>query len=64
MEAKSGEYNKIPHASWRLMSPRDNVWNHIYRKIMKITSQAKDTTRWHIALWCTSLSGASSDENA
>ena len=25
------------------MSPRDTVWNHLYRKIMKITSQAKDT---------------------
>ena len=30
------------HVSWRLMSPRDNVWNHFYRKIMKITSQAKE----------------------
>ena len=24
------------------MSPRDNGWNHLYRKCMKITSQAKD----------------------
>ena len=23
------------------MSPRDNGWNHLYRKIIKITSQAK-----------------------
>ena len=29
------------HASWRLLSPRDNVWNHLYRKIMKITSAGK-----------------------
>ena len=27
------------HVSWRLMSPRDNVWNHLYRKNIKITSQ-------------------------
>ena len=28
------------HASCSRKSPRDNVWNHLYRKIMKITSQA------------------------
>ena len=42
-EAKSCQSNKIPkqsmHASWRLISSRDNVWNHHNRKIMKITSQ-------------------------
>ena len=43
------------HASWRFMSPRDNVWNHPYRKIMKIISQAKDIIRWLITIWCTSL---------
>ena len=29
------------HVSWRRMSPRDNGWNHLHRKIIKITSQAK-----------------------
>ena len=29
------------HVSWRRTSPRDDVWNHHYRKIMKITSKAK-----------------------
>ena len=53
------------HASWRLMSPRDNVWNHLYRKIMKITSQAKEKIRWHITIWCTQVySYASSDEHS
>ena len=43
------------HVSWRRMSPRDNVWYHLYRKIMKITSQAKGYIRWPITIWCTSL---------
>ena len=42
------------HASWRLMSPRDNVWNHLYRKFMKIISQAKGSIRWVTSIWCTS----------
>ena len=36
------------------MNPRDNVWNFLYRKTTKITSQAKDTTRCHITIGCTS----------
>ena len=32
-------------ALWRLMIPRDNVWNRLYRKIVNITSQAKTKTR-------------------
>ena len=44
------------HVSWRLMSPRDNVWNHLYQEIMKITSQAgRISIRWHTTIWCTSL---------
>ena len=36
--ARSDESNKIPktqsmHASFRLMSPRESVWNHLYQKI-------------------------------
>ena len=30
-----------PHQKWRLMSPRDNVRNHLYQKIMMITSRGK-----------------------
>ena len=37
------------HASWRFMSPRDNVW------IMQITSKAKEIIRWHTATWFRSL---------
>ena len=31
------------------------IRNHLYRKVMKITSQAKNITRGHITIWCTSL---------
>ena len=34
------------HASWRLMNPRESVWNLLYQKIMKITSRREDTIRW------------------
>ena len=30
---------------WKLTNQQESVWNHLYRKIMKITSQAKDTFR-------------------
>ena len=30
---------------WKLMNPRGGVWNHLYQKIMKITSRRKDTIR-------------------
>ena len=43
------------HVSRSRMSPRDNVWNHLNRKMMKTTSQAKDTTRWPITIWFTSF---------
>ena len=43
------------HASCKLMSPRDKVWNHLYRKITKITSQVKHTVQWPITMWFTSL---------
>ena len=32
------------------MSPRDNVWNHLYRKVMKTTSQAKGYSDTHYNL--------------
>ena len=38
------------YASWRLRSPRDNVWNHLYRKNMKTTSQAKEKSMTHYNL--------------
>ena len=34
------------HVSWKRMGPRDSVWNHLCRKIMKIISQAKGIIRW------------------
>ena len=37
------------------MNPQGNEWNHPCRKITKITSQAKDITRWHITIWYTNL---------
>ena len=39
------------HTSGRLMSPRESVRNHVYQKVMKITSQAKDTIRCHVTMW-------------
>ena len=50
------------HVSWKRMSPRDNGWNHVYRKIMKITSQAKEIIQSLLTTWFTSFSHASSDE--
>ena len=38
---------------WKLMNPRGNVWNHLYLKVTKTTSQVKDTTQWHIKIWYT-----------
>ena len=35
---------------WKLTNPRGNVWNHLCRKITKITLQAKDMTRWHMTI--------------
>ena len=35
------------------MNQRGTEWNHPCRKFTKITSQAKDTTRWHITIWYT-----------
>ena len=29
-------------ALWKLLNQRESVWNHLYRKIMKIISQAKE----------------------
>ena len=43
------------HVLWRRVSPRDNVWNHLFRQIMKIVSQAKGIFRCVITNWCTSL---------
>ena len=47
---RSDESNKIPktksmHASWKLMSPQESVWNDLFQKFMKITSHTKDTIR-------------------
>ena len=39
----------------RLMSPRDNVWNHLHLKIRNTTLQAKDTTQWTTIMWYTNL---------
>ena len=35
------------------MNPQGTEWKNPCRKITKITSQAKDTTRWHITIWNT-----------
>ena len=43
------------HVSWRRMSQRDNVWNHFFRKIMKIALQAKGMNRWPMTIWFKSL---------
>ena len=32
------------------MNPRGNVWNHLYLKVTKTTSQKRDTTRCHITI--------------
>ena len=37
------------------MNQQESARNHLYRKIMKILSQAKDRIRWLITIWCTSL---------
>ena len=45
--SESDEFYKIQKRSmralWKHMDQRESVWNHLYEKIMKITSQAKDT---------------------
>ena len=48
--SESDESSKNPkrqsmHASCKLMNPRESVWNPLHQKIMKITSQLKDTIR-------------------
>ena len=48
---------------WKLMSPRDNVWNHLYQSIMTIILQANDTIRWYTKLGAQVPSNAASDEN-
>ena len=56
-QAKNDESNKIPktqHArAWKHTSPRERVWNHLYRKVMKITSQARDIIWWVTKIWHT-----------
>ena len=47
--------NQSMHASWRLTSPRENEWNHVYRRIMKITSQAKGIIQWLVTTWFTHI---------
>ena len=42
-------------APWKLTSQQESVWNHLYRKVMNITSLAKDTIRWNIITWYTNL---------
>ena len=41
-------------AQWKLTSPQGEEWIRLHRKVTKTISQAKDTTRWHITIWCTS----------
>ena len=43
------------HASWRLMNPRESVWNLLHQKIMKITSRRKGPIRRVTTIWCTIL---------
>ena len=53
VEAKSCEHH----------NPRDNVWNHLHRKIMKITSQAKGKIDVSLQFGSQIYSYTSSDEN-
>ena len=59
IEAKHDAPNNFQKQSmlekWKLMNPRGNVWNHLYLKITKTTSQVRDTTRCRIAIRYTSL---------
>ena len=64
-EAKSCESHKIPkkqsmHVIVEVHRVHEKAFG-IYRKIKKITSQAKDIIRRHITIGCTSFSDASSD---
>ena len=44
-ESNQNSKRQSMHASWKLVNPRESVWNPFYHKIMKITSQVKDTIR-------------------
>ena len=51
------------HVSWWRMSPQDNVWNHLCRKIMNIASPAKGKIDDPLKFGSHVYSCASSDED-
>ena len=59
-EPRSDEFSKIPkkqsvRALWKPMNQQETVWNRLYRKITKITSQQGIRFDKHITTWCTRL---------
>ena len=65
-ESDKIQKDKSMHVSWKLINNlRESVWNPLYQKIMKITSQVKDTIRKVTAIFSAQIySDAPSDENS
>ena len=63
----SGGSNKIKKQNlrvfWKLMNPKDSVWENLYQIIMKTILQEKVKIHYSIITWFTNFSYASSYEN-
>ena len=47
--------NQNLRVSWNLMNPQECVWKNLYRNIMRIILQEKETIHCNITIWYTNV---------